>query len=761
MDGVKANLETVAREPVIPEKWSKKENPVTRKDLGKDFRALVQWDTVAPADIELCFDQLKLGDVIKLWIVQKGVQDGTVLSLERNKKCDRELKKNLTDLIRRKIYLLSVAGFVPYTGQRPVKKRYNYPEPLISPSFHQWLVKNGGRLFGGWEVGEQCGRYLDTYARKYRRRRKGESYYDYYCRQDMAGNKAHGKHSKHMVKNYFRNRKEAYRDFRQWLNIFEQGLHNYLTPVVHTNYAHYLCEMKGTRLLGAELALILINHQVAFAYLRGAARQYGLLFWALPSMFNRWGVSLPAEPGQTHTGTCEIGPAKGTSPDLARRIWYLGYLYGASMLGIECGHFSWRKEGDRKLPVLTEMGKVQVEGKEWCEKHPDRGVQYNPVALMLDFHNGWLAPKHGYQSTGERRLVWGALPYEKSDHQIDNFFRWVFPGYEEASYHRDEKGFFVPTSYGDIFDVLLSNADPLVFKRYNVIVLLGDCRVAGELKTRLRNYVADGGDLVVSANNIPAPDEEFCGIKTTQRKKHASLSRTAERTYPEDPYTYRLIKNIRAQVLLESTDKDPLVTVNRFGKGRVFVITADCGMSDLKIPRDKKTGLASQKIKHRNPGRILTNENRTEFFEHRNWDCPYNCGIKNMLMKGTTLGAIEKEVCVHCRVECTNDVSKQCDILTGVKKVLGGYFESFMPFTIEGPPVHYLVNLTKNRKKIIVTLANHSQSRWEGNIRFKNPGMKIRSVREWMKDEPSGLRRIKIPPKDLKILEITADQPIL
>jgi len=170
-------------------------------------------------------------------------------------------------------------------------------------------------------------------------------------------------------------------------------------------------------------------------------------------------------------------------------------------------------------------------------------------------------------------------------------------------------------------------------------------------------------------------------------------------------------------------------------------------------------GPASQNVADRNPERTFSNF--TEFADERNWDCPYNCPIKERIMAGATLATIEKEVCVHCQVPCTNDVSKECDILEGIKDVLGEYLDSYTPFAVDGPPIHYLVNLTGEKDTAILTLANHTDSEWQGSVTFKDPAIEVVRVTEWIADAPGDLADVTIAPRDLAIFEIHADRKIL
>lgn len=54
-------------------------------------------------------------------------------------------------------------------------------------------------------------------------------------------------------------------------------------------YPHYFAHTGLYSLLGSESAQGLPNDQLYYSFLRGAAKQYGNLWWASASIFNRWG----------------------------------------------------------------------------------------------------------------------------------------------------------------------------------------------------------------------------------------------------------------------------------------------------------------------------------------------------------------------------------------------------------------------------------------------------------------------------------------
>lgn len=60
--------------------------------------------------------------------------------------------------------------------------------------------------------------------------------------------------------------------------------------------------------------------------------------------------------------------------------------------------------------------------------------------------------------------MWGNLPYEQPDYLTDAMLDILYPGYQDASYYKDERGFIAPTPYGDIADCLMSDAPLWVMK---------------------------------------------------------------------------------------------------------------------------------------------------------------------------------------------------------------------------------------------------------------------------------------------------------
>jgi len=206
---------------------------------------------------------------------------------------------------------------------------------------------------------------------------------------------------------------------------------------------------------------------------------------------------------------------------------------------------------------------------------------------MLDFHHGWNMPRHLYRA--DKYKIWGKFPYEKGDYAIDNVFRMVWPGYEDTSYVRNERGFITPTPYGDIFDVVTNRCHPDILKQYTTLMLLGDVELTPEAISNLQGFVNGGGDVVVAAGNAKQLPGALTGLQLGEQVTALTTARVGtKRVFTEQPYPYIVSKLQTAQGLLVNEAGDPVLTVNKVGKGRVIVCLADHYMTDQLTYADPK-----------------------------------------------------------------------------------------------------------------------------------------------------------------------------
>ncbi len=467
--------------------------------------------------------------------------------------------------------------------------------------------------------------------------------------------------------------------------------------------------MGNHRMLGAETAQALPSVPMWYALIRGAGKQYGILWFGNASVWNRWGAKDLSKPNAEDTNAPGYwsGPTSGTSMSLLRRLWYVLTMYGSVLMSYEAGQLGSAKEervvnGKRKsLPVLTDIGREYVRGIAWCKAHPDRGELHTPVALLWDFHAGWAPPRHLY--TGETFLVWGNMPYEKGDHQIDLVLRELYPGYPDAGFYHSEQGFLTSTPCGDSFDVLLSDAPQQALARYECIVVLGETKIEGELLARLAAYVESGGHLVASAGQLGHGAARLFGVEAgaAAEANHAMIP---DHPWPinEPRFRYtRLTWNPGAVLLAHTRQGDPLVVSKAHGSGG----------STLLFAAD----------------RMLSNP-----------------------------------VCSqeHIPSELDQPISSPYALLEHVKAVLLPHLRRYSLVEIDGPPIQYLVNLTERTDRLVVTLCNNSPQTWTGSVRPRGPG--IKRALNWMSGKRLPGRdgiRMTVPPLDVVVVEFLLDGP--
>jgi hypothetical protein len=143
---------------------------------------------------------------------------------------------------------------------------------------------------------------------------------------------------------------------------------------------------------------------------------------------------------------------------------------------------------------LTPLGRLFLECRNAARTHPFRGVPYNPVAVILHHDHGWY-PQPNLYSREHSGCVWGNIPWNASDQAVAAFFDRVYPGYRAAASHPDERGKIVDTPFGDLFDIVLSNADSACLARYRAVLLSPDCDPKADpgLAERLAVFEREGG----------------------------------------------------------------------------------------------------------------------------------------------------------------------------------------------------------------------------------------------------------------------------
>lgn len=466
-------------------------------------------------EMERCTRQFALGDV--LW------PSYPILFATNLTEFAEEVRK-------RGLWLFDVWGYVPGSGPGGYWQQFKPPatawKTLETTLGDRWL---------GADIGEQDGRYVGGYANQM---------------HPAVGS-----------------RLEQYANFQRHFERMGDDLGQRLSALVSLNFGHYFLKEGTYTLLGAETAQALPNSQVYYAFIRGAGKQYGVPWFGNASIYNRWGYKTYGAPGKD--GGYEFGPTKGSSLSLLKRLLYHHILYNSVLVGFENGWF----EGDQLSPI----GKIQSAAQKWIRSYGLPGVQHTPVALMLDFHAGWTFPRHLYSDKIYR--VWGNLPYETGDYLTDGVLDMLYPGYQNASYFHDETGFLSPTPYGDIADVLLSDAPLWLLSRYAVVVVAGELTGSAEVQEKLLQYAAGGGHLVVTAGNVarwpgmaPAkpPQRFMAGVNVGLGSRSVREDRSFEL------YQEQLPEGVKP---LASCGAVPAAVEYDYGQGRVTIFSSPFGVA--------------------------------------------------------------------------------------------------------------------------------------------------------------------------------------
>jgi hypothetical protein len=256
------------------------------------------------------------------------------------------------------------------------------------------------------------------------------------------------------------------------------------------------------------------------------------------------------------------------------RSWVYGYLCGAYVVFEESSsisHFFRTPEGGL---ALSETGRAARETARFCfELCPERGESYNPVGLLLEHEHGLEPRPHtNFRGSGP----WGFMPMEGGDWEIEKFWTLAYPDHstipdrsrapEEDRIGREPR-ILVGGTFGDCFDVLTDRCPEAALSRYPRLMTLGGIVVEGELLDRLKRYVRAGGEFLLNAAHLgeAAARDAMTGV---------AWGDWIEAQAGGDVCVLRRAQPVSARVLEKTADGHPLITVNDFGQGKVYGVTA-------------------------------------------------------------------------------------------------------------------------------------------------------------------------------------------
>jgi len=373
-----------------------------------------------------------------------------------------------------------------------------------------------------------------------------------------------------------------------------------------TSFAHALGEW-GVRFLGIETAAVQPMTAMRLAFTRGAARQYGgeFFYYHAPN-FGDTATTFTKQQnfaGPDNFFHSRYGATMGPSLSWYRKSYYLYYMSGAAAIYLEQGFDQFFKPGPGDHPFqLNPLGRITDEFVRFAEKHPDRGEPYTPIAFLLN-------PAHGWDMTDYPQWPFGISQISRSDHALRELFGAAYyPGLvREGEPASGERQAFVPGVFGNIFDVLVASsgaglsrarnhaqdarATPLnAIDKYHAVVVGGEISWTPAWARKLEEYVRGGGVVVVNAAQANGLAPSLVGVTLTGKigeSHNAQCLAAGEPTQNLHGGIFRFdeVELKEAQPLIVTPANQPLVTVNRIGRGKVvFVAVRDLLGEDERMP---------------------------------------------------------------------------------------------------------------------------------------------------------------------------------
>jgi hypothetical protein len=391
---------------------------------------------------------------------------------------------------------------------------------------------------------------------------------------------------------------------RKWQSLFhtETGpMWDKLIPAQSTSstsFAHALGDW-GVKLIGMETAAVQPMTAMRIAFNRGAARQSGgnFLYYHAPNFGDTATTFTKAQnfAGPDFFFHSRYGPTMGPSLSWYRKSYYLYYMSGAAAIYLEQGFDQFFKPGPGETPLqLNPLGRITDEFVRFVEKHPERGIPYTPIAVLLD-------PAHGWEMTDYPHWPFEVSQIDRNDRALRELFGVAyFPGTvlegEPASADRQA---FVNGIFGDSFDVLTATTGQSLLSAYRAVVVGGRIEWSQEWPGRLSEYVRNGGTLILNAAQLKGLPEALLGVRLTNQTAEATSARCLGPGEDGSDLTgqvfrYEKVELKGATPFVVSETRDPLVTVNQVGRGRVVF----CALPDLLGEDERVTPFAAHMLTH-------------------------------------------------------------------------------------------------------------------------------------------------------------------
>ena len=365
------------------------------------------------------------------------------------------------------------------------------------------------------------------------------------------------------------------------------------------SFAHALTNW-GVKLLGMETAAVMPMTGMRIAFTRGAVRQFGgaFVYYHAPNFGDTATTFTRAQnfAGPDYFYHSRYGPSMGPSMSWYRKNYFLYYMSGASAIYLEQGHDQFFKPGPGDHPFqLNPLGRITDEFIRFAEKHPDRGTPYTPIAFLLD-------PAHGFEMTDYPQWPFEVSQIDRGDRALRELFGAAYyPALVvEGEPATADRQAFVSGVFGDVFDVLTAtDGAKSAVGAYRAVIVGGRIEWSAEWIKNVTDYVRNGGTVVLNAAQIKGVPAQLLGVRITNDVGEADNARCgATGEEPQDltgqVFRYEKVELRSATALIKAPNGDPLVTVNKVGKGSVIFSS----VADLLGVDERMTPFAAHMLSH-------------------------------------------------------------------------------------------------------------------------------------------------------------------
>ena len=216
--------------------------------------------------------------------------------------------------------------------------------------------------------------------------------------------------------------------------------------------------------------------------------------------------------------------------------------------------------------AITSLGKSWIDFIKYARRHPSRGLQQVKIAVMRGFDE-WhtvASPSASWESAHYTKEIAGQNYLE--DFNLLNTVFSNFGRYDRTFTDRLCTG----TPYGPA-DMIPWDASLEAMKKYRIVILLGVNDLDKSQLSNFREYVKNGGVLMLAAGHLKDARRNFTvtdftelfGVKIIDQKRIS-----------EKPYS-SVIVSAEAEVLNKLPNGDPLTIRNKFGKGVCYLLTGE------------------------------------------------------------------------------------------------------------------------------------------------------------------------------------------